>query len=119
MKRPGFTYANVMSTIALFIALGGTSYAVARNSIGTAQLKKNAVTSGKVRNHSLTATDLASSVLSSGRRGPRGAAGPAGATRPRGPADGVVGTGTDTKAGSASANGHNHGAGASGPPAGR
>jgi hypothetical protein len=104
MKRRGFTYANVMSTIALFIALGGTSYAVARNSIGTAQLKNNAVTSGKVRNHSLTATDLASSVLSSGRRGPRGAAGPAGGTGPRGPSDGFVDTGTITKPVSTSAN---------------
>ena len=34
MRRPQLSYANVMSTIAVFIALGGTSYAVARNSVG-------------------------------------------------------------------------------------
>ena len=33
--RPQLSYANVVSTGALFVALGGTSYAVARNSVGT------------------------------------------------------------------------------------
>lgn len=43
---PKLTYANVVATIALFIALGGASYAAVRvpkNSVGTKQLKKNAV----------------------------------------------------------------------------
>jgi hypothetical protein len=47
LRRPRFTYANVVSSLALFVALGGTSYAVARNSIGTRELKNNAVTSAK------------------------------------------------------------------------
>jgi hypothetical protein len=85
MKRPVLTYANVMSTLGVFIALGGTSYAVARNSIGTPQLKNNAVTSGKVRNGSLTAKDLAANALRAGPRGPRGQIGPAGPTGPAGP----------------------------------
>jgi hypothetical protein len=67
-----------MSTIAVFIALGGTSYAVARNSIGSAQLKKNAVTSSKVKNGSLQSGDLAPSARI-GQRGPRGPEGPPGA----------------------------------------
>jgi hypothetical protein len=66
-----------MSTIAVFIALGGTSYAVARNSIGNAQLKRNAVTSVKVKDRSLQRNDLAPSART-GSRGPRGLQGPPG-----------------------------------------
>jgi hypothetical protein len=48
----------VISLIALFVALGGTSYAataLAKNSVGTAQLKKNAVIGSKIRNGAVTA----------------------------------------------------------------
>lgn len=41
--RGKITYANVTATLALFIALGGTGYAVARNSVGSTQLRKGAV----------------------------------------------------------------------------
>jgi hypothetical protein len=78
MRRPQLSYANVMSTIAVFIALGGTSYAVARNSVGNLQLRKNAVTSAKVKDRSLRTSDLAPSARV-GSRGPRGPAGPQGA----------------------------------------
>lgn len=61
------TYANVASTLALVVALGGGSAAVAagiaKNSVGTKQLKANAVTSAKVRNDSLTGLDLKESTL--------------------------------------------------------
>jgi hypothetical protein len=77
LHRPQLTYANVVSSLALFVALGGTSYAVARNSIGTAQLKNNAVTSAKVRNGALQKGDLARSARI-GERGPRGPQGPSG-----------------------------------------
>jgi hypothetical protein len=77
MRRPQLSYANVMSTIAVFVALGGTSYAVARNSIGNRELKANAVTSAKVKDRSLTSSDL-SPAARAGTRGPRGAQGPAG-----------------------------------------
>lgn len=86
-RAPRLTYANAMSTIAVFIALGGTSYAVARNSIGTRELKNNAVssaklqsravTSAKIRDGAIVAADLAPSARS-GVRGPRGSQGPAG-----------------------------------------
>src|SRR5204863_5594036 len=63
--RPRITYANVMATLAMFIALGGGAYAVTvpRNSVGPAQLKKNAVNARAVRDHSLTARDLRSGTL--------------------------------------------------------
>jgi len=88
MRRPQLSYANVMSTIAVFIALGGTSYAVARNSIGTPQLRNNAVTSAKVRNGSLSTKDLSSSARAvRGQRGPAGPSGPTGPPGPPGPGD--------------------------------
>jgi hypothetical protein len=45
--------AFVISLIALFVALGGTTYAATslpKNSVGTKQLKKNAVTGVKIKN---------------------------------------------------------------------
>lgn len=90
MRRPQLSYANVMSTIAVFLALGGTSYAVARNSIGNRELKRNAVTSSKVKDRSLTSSDLALSART-GPRGPQGLQGPpgpAGANAALPPADG-------------------------------
>jgi hypothetical protein len=77
---------TVIACIALAIALGGTSYAavvVPRNSVGTAQLRNNAVTSLKVANRSLRAVDFA---LGQVPRGPQGPSGPAGAVGPTGPA---------------------------------
>ena len=48
--------ATAIACVALIVALGGTGYAAVTlpaNSVGTAQLKKNAVTSLKVKNGSL------------------------------------------------------------------
>jgi hypothetical protein len=54
--------AMVIACLALAVALSGTSYAqilnVPVNSVGTAQLKANAVISSKVKNHSLLAADF-------------------------------------------------------------
>ena len=88
------TYANVMASIAVFLALGGGAYAltIPRNSVGSAQLKSNAVTRAKiarnavdslrVRDGSLQRADLAPGLLTSG---PRGETGATGATGPQGP----------------------------------
>jgi hypothetical protein len=48
--RQQFTYANVMATIAVFIALGGGAYAVtaAKNSVKTKSIKNGAVTKAKL-----------------------------------------------------------------------
>jgi hypothetical protein len=65
--RRKLTYANVVSTIALFVAVGGaTAFAathLARNSVGTPQLKANAVTGAKVRNGSLSGADVNAATL--------------------------------------------------------
>jgi hypothetical protein len=72
----------IISIVALFVALGGTSYAaltLPKNSVGSKQIKKNAVTGKKVRNGSLKAADFASGQLPAGPRGATGATGPTGA----------------------------------------
>jgi hypothetical protein len=86
--RSRLTYANVMSSIAVFVALSGGAYAltIPKGSVGSRQLKRNAVTgpkirgnaitSVKVRDHSLRATDLAAGVI------PRQATAPAPAAPP-------------------------------------
>ncbi len=63
--RRGFSFANVMSVIAVFLALGGTAYAfhLGRNSVGPNQLKRNAVSSPKVKNNSLKGLDIRQSTL--------------------------------------------------------
>ncbi|MFN8215967.1 MAG: hypothetical protein U0R71_05165 [Solirubrobacterales bacterium] len=64
--RPKLTYANVVATLALFLALGGAAYAAAtlpKNSVGRAQLKPGAVTSSKVKNGSLTGADVKAGSL--------------------------------------------------------
>jgi hypothetical protein len=74
------SYANVLSTVALFIVLGGTSYAVTRlpsNSVGTAQLKAGAVTPGKLAKTIIPG--LKGSPGSPGAVGPKGDAGQVGA----------------------------------------
>ena len=95
-------YANVTATLALIVALGGTSYAAVvlpRNSVGSKQLKKgavtnsklraNAVTSGKVRNGALLARDFKVGQLPAGAVGPVGPAGATNIVRRRVPSPGV------------------------------
>jgi hypothetical protein len=79
--RARLSYANLVATLALFIALGGGAYAasqVKKNSVGTKQLKKNAVRTGKVKNGSLLAADFRAGQLPSGPQGPKGVPGPKG-----------------------------------------
>jgi hypothetical protein len=60
MKRAssGLTYANVISTICLFLLLGGGAAFAAsqlgKNSVGSKQLKKNSVTTAKIKNGAVT-----------------------------------------------------------------
>jgi hypothetical protein len=83
--RAGLTYANVIATWALFLALGGGAYAAATlppSSVGAAQIKRNAVSSSKVKNGSLLSKDFKAGQLPTGapgRKGPTGTTGPPGA----------------------------------------
>ena len=64
--RSRLTYANVVATLALFIALGGTSYAVLRvgtddvvdNSLRSRDIRDNTVRGRDIRDRSLRARDL-------------------------------------------------------------
>ena len=79
-RRP--SPAIVVAFAALLLAAGGTSYAAITlpvNSVGTKQIKKNAVTGKKVKNRSLRAVDFALGQLPRGPAGPAGAQGPQGA----------------------------------------
>src|SRR4051794_18301245 len=108
------SYANVTATLALFIALGGTSYAaltLPRNSVGSKQIRSrsvgsselhtSAVTSRTVRNRSLALRDLSRSARNSltGQRGPMGPPSPSGVTyRAAIPSGGSVSGGNATAA---------------------
>lgn len=73
--RSRLTYANVTATLALFIALGGSSYAftIPRDSVGARQIRTNAVRSSEVaaraigsselRNNSIKGQDVDESTL--------------------------------------------------------
>jgi hypothetical protein len=68
--------ALVIACLALAISLSGAAYAVStalpRNSVGTAQIKNNAVNSAKVKNASLRAVDFAPGQIPTGPQGPAG-----------------------------------------------
>jgi hypothetical protein len=74
--------ALVVAAIALMVALADTGLAtvsaLAPRSVGTLQLKNNAVTSTKIRNGQIRLADLHRTARRPGPRGPRGLAGPAG-----------------------------------------
>jgi hypothetical protein len=83
--------AMVIACIALVFAMTGAGYAAGMlgpNTVGTKQLKKNAVISTKVKNRSLLAVDFKSGQLprgAQGPQGPQGAQGPQGVQGPPGP----------------------------------
>jgi hypothetical protein len=74
--------AMVVACAALFISLGGVGYAaivLPANSVGTKQLKKNAVNSAKVKRHSLLRSDFRKGQLPRGPQGIQGIPGIPGA----------------------------------------
>jgi hypothetical protein len=79
--RKRLTYANVMSSIAVFLVLGGaTAFAASqfeKESVGTSALKKEAVNLSKIKQKT--------KEWLKGATGPKGATGAAGATGPAGP----------------------------------
>jgi hypothetical protein len=76
--RRHFTSAHVIAMLALMVALGGTGYAalkLPKNSVGSKQLKNNAVSTSKVKNRSLKAIDFKAGQLPRGAQGPQGITG--------------------------------------------
>src|SRR5687768_6963382 len=63
--RTGLTFSNVVSLMALFIALGGGAYAltIPNNSVGSRQLKKNAVTTAKIKRSAVTSAKVKNGSL--------------------------------------------------------
>jgi len=88
--RQRISFANVMSVMAVFIALGGSAYAIGlkKNSVRSKQIKagavrtadlgNDAVTSEKVDDGSLLGDDFAAGQLPQGPQGPQGERGLAG-----------------------------------------
>ena len=88
--RARLTYANVMATVSVFVALGGSSYAaiaLPKASVGSKQLKRDSVSSAKVKRGSLRLSDFKSAERARlrGAPGPQGPAGLDGAPGARGP----------------------------------
>ena len=55
--------ATVMSAIALFVSLGGVSYAVAKNSIGSPQIKNGSVKSADIKNSGVVTKDIKNATI--------------------------------------------------------
>lgn len=93
--RGKLTYSNVVSTLCLFLLLGGGTAFAARQlekeSVGTNQLKKGAVTPSKL--------SKASKETLTGPSGPTGVTGPTGAQGPQGAQGAPASLGQDPAAG--------------------
>lgn len=56
------TYANVMSSIAVFLVLGGAT-AFAAKKIGSNEIKSNAITTGKIKKNAVTSTKIKKNAI--------------------------------------------------------
>ncbi len=67
--RSHLSFANSISLIALFVALGGTSLAavtLTKNSVGAKQIKKNAVRASEIKTKAVGASEIRSNAVASG-----------------------------------------------------
>ena len=86
------TFANVISLLALFVALGGSSYAAIKvtgknvkdSSLTGKDLKNSSLTGADVKNGSLLTGDFAAGQVPAGQRGPKGDTGAKGETGTQG-----------------------------------
>jgi hypothetical protein len=96
--RASLTYANVMATVAVFVALGGTSVAavsIGKNSVHSREIADGTITSrdihdgtitgGDIADGSIGAADLKAGELLKGSPGAQGPKGDTGAPGPAGP----------------------------------
>jgi hypothetical protein len=89
MRMSRLSPATVISLIALFVALGGTAFAVSK--VTGADVKDSSLTGKDIKDGSLAAKDADDSLA--GQPGPRGPQGPQGAQGPQGPQGLPGGTG--------------------------
>ncbi len=84
--RSRLSYANVISTLCLFMLLGGVAWAasVPNGSVGTKQLKNGAVTGAKIKKATIDASKLTPAAMAS-LKGAPAPPGPAGLPGPQGP----------------------------------
>jgi hypothetical protein len=64
------TYANVIATLALFLALGGGAVWAANkqaNKVGTGKLKPNAVTAGKIKANAVTTSKIRENAVTNAK----------------------------------------------------
>jgi hypothetical protein len=61
--RENLSFANVMSVAAVFIALGGSAWALARNSVGPAQIQPDAVTGSEIKENAVRTRHVADGSL--------------------------------------------------------
>jgi len=82
LRRP--RYADVMATLAMILALAGTSYAagLTANSVASRQIKNDAVRSVDIKDGDLLALDFAAGQLPAGPAGAPGQPGQPGAVGP-------------------------------------
>jgi hypothetical protein len=70
-RRPKLTYANVVSTLALFVAIGGAgAYAASQlppKSVGEPELRPGAVTAEKLRKNAVIATKIKALAVKQGK----------------------------------------------------
>jgi hypothetical protein len=67
--RGRLTFANVTSCLALFVALGGTSYAaatLAANSVGTRQIRTNGVGKSEIKSSAVGVSEIATNGVGKG-----------------------------------------------------
>ncbi len=68
--RKRLTYANVMSSIAVFLILGGAAFAASQlpdKSVGARQLRPGAVTASKLRKNAVTAPKIKALAVKNGK----------------------------------------------------
>jgi hypothetical protein len=91
--RSRLTFANVTSAMALFVALGGSSYAaltvtgknVKDSSLTGADIKNSSLGTRDIKNRSLLGKDFKAGQLPAGPQGPQGPRGLQGTQGPQGP----------------------------------
>jgi hypothetical protein len=71
--RAKLTYANVISTLCLFLLLGGGAAVAAsglgKNTVGSKQVKKNAITTAKIKNAAVSSAKLKDAAVTTAKLG--------------------------------------------------